>query len=76
MKNRKHVLAVAGLMLLGLLSPVTAFATDPTPTPSPTATANATDPNAFDVSQAVKKAKAKGCAIKIKGNCKKGCNSY
>lgn len=64
MKNRKHVLAVAGLVFMGLLSPVTSFAAD-------TPTATTADPNAFDTSQAVKKAKVKGCAIKVKGNCSK-----
>ena len=63
MKNRKHVLAVAGLVFMGLLSPVTSCAAD-------TATTT-TDPNAFDTSQMVKKAKAKGCVIKVKGNCSK-----
>ena len=72
MKNRKHVLAVAGVMFMGLLSPVTSFAADPTPSPTATASASAVaDPNAFDVSQAVKKAKVIGCALKIKGNCSK-----
>ena len=64
MKNRKSLaIVVAGLMCMGILAPVTSFAAD-------TATAT-NDPNAFDTSQMIKKAKIKGCAIKVKGNCSK-----
>ena len=64
MKNRKHVLAVAGLVFMGLLSPVMSASAD-------TPTATTPNPNAFDTSGTVKKAKAFGCALKVKGNCSK-----